>query len=121
MLRIREILKEKGLSNADLIVKLQDVTHDEKPLSKQYISNVINGRQTVSMSRLSEIAKALEVNEWELFASPLEVGAKTQENDEFIAMVRYRGDYYHAESIDELESMIADWKSNQNDENKKHS
>ena len=110
MLRLRELLKEKGLKYEDLIVKLQEVTKAKEPLSKQYISNVINGRQNVSMSRLSEIAKALEVDEWQLFASPAEVCVNTAEND-FVAMVRFRGNYFHAGSIDELEKLIEDWKA----------
>lgn len=116
MLRIREILKEKGLSNADLITRLQGIIQEEnpsseqKPLSKQYISNVVNGRQTVSMSRLSEIARALDVAEWQLFANPAEVCKNKPIHHDFVAMVRFRGDYYHADSICELEKLIADWK-----------
>lgn len=110
MLRIREILKEKGWSNSDLQIRLQGISQDEKPLSKQYISNVVNGRQTVSMSRLSDIAKALEVDVWQLFANPAEICHQTK-CDDFVAMIRFRGNLYQAGSIEELEMLIAGWKA----------
>ena len=103
MLRIKEILSEKGLNNTYLQNKLG--------LSKQYVSNVITGRQTVSLKRLEDIATALDVDVWQLFAAPEDVcGTPLTQNEDFIAMVRFRGNYYHAHSIEELEKQIADWK-----------
>lgn len=106
MFRIREILIEKGMTNADLQKKLG--------VSKQYISNIINGRQNVSVPKLQEIANALGVNISELFVESFSeklVGdEQLKEKDDFIAMIRFRGNFYHATSLVELEAMMADWK-----------
>lgn len=65
MYRIKEILIEKGLRSKDLADRLGK--------SKQYISNVINETGNVSITMLSDIAKALNVEIWELFASKKEI------------------------------------------------
>lgn len=106
MFRIREILIEKGMTNADL-QKILGV-------SKQYISNIINGRQNVSVPKLQEIANALGVNISELFVESINkkqiCEVQIEKHDDFIAMIRFRGDFYHATSLVDLEAMIADWK-----------
>lgn len=59
-LRIKDILKEKGISSKELAESLGK--------APQYISNIINGGKGASLSTLSEIADILNVNMSELFA-----------------------------------------------------
>ena len=111
-LRIKEILSEKGLNNTYLQEKLG--------LSKQYVSNVVTGRQSVSLKRLEEIALALGVDVWQLFADPEDVcGTGVKPDNDFVAMARFRGEYFHADSIDELEKLIQIWKEQTIQERKK--
>lgn len=59
-LRIKEVLEEKNLTQKDLC-ELMDK-------SKQYINHVVNGRGSISVPVLEEIAKALKVPVASLFA-----------------------------------------------------
>ncbi len=102
MLRIKEILTQKGMTNKDLEQKLG--------LSKQYVSNLINEKQSASLSRLAEIADALGVGVGELFEDRKHCEL-TNGNPEFFAMIHFRGQDYHAESISELETLIDSWKT----------
>lgn len=96
MLRIKEILKEKGMTNADL--------QNELGVSKQYISNIVNGRQSVSMSRLAEIAVALNVPIWQLFASPEEVSSQ-----EFVAFFYHKGKTHTPTTMKEVLDILEVW------------
>lgn len=95
-------MNEKGLTNKDLEKRMG--------FSKQYISNLINGNQNASISRLNELAEALGVGIGDLFENR-STGIEQPIVDDFVAMVRYKGEYYHADSIAELDSLIDDWKS----------
>jgi DNA-binding XRE family transcriptional regulator len=60
--RIKEILKEKRMSQMELALKIN--------FSKQQISDIANGRYVLSLNNAMTIAKALNVNiedlyEWE--------------------------------------------------------
>ncbi len=60
-LRIKEILDEKGLSQKELAEMMGK--------SPQYISNILNAEQGVSVNILIEFAKTLQVEFRDLFAS----------------------------------------------------
>ena len=62
-LRIKEVMKEKGLS-------VQDVA-ERMGISRVGLSQHINGNPSVEV--ISRIAGALEVEMWELFASKEEI------------------------------------------------
>ena len=59
-LRIKEVLEGKNLTQKDLCELLDK--------SKQYINHVVNGRGSISVPVLEEIAKALKVPVASLFA-----------------------------------------------------
>lgn len=59
-LRIKEILSEKGITQKELCEMLGK--------SKQYVSNIVNGRGSISVPVLEEIAKVLSVPVASLFA-----------------------------------------------------
>lgn len=67
-LRIKAILKEKGITSKDLAAQMGK--------TPQYISNTITGTKSASFAVLSEIASALGVEFWELFISPAEAAQK---------------------------------------------
>ena len=58
-LRVKEILKEKGLTQKELAVKMGK--------APQYINNVVNGGKDASIGVLESIADALGVKFVELF------------------------------------------------------
>lgn len=82
MLRIKEILKEKGVAQTELAEILNR--------KKQQVNDIVSGRVGVSIAMLESIAAALDVPVWQLFASPEEV-AQCATNEDFIAIVRKNG------------------------------
>lgn len=66
MTRIKEILKEKGLTVNQLADMLE--------ISRQALSKQIQGKMLVETAQ--RIAEALDVPMWQLFASPEEVQPK---------------------------------------------
>lgn len=96
--RIKEIMVEKGVSS----VSLADIIG----VSKVTISNLINNKTMPSVETLEKIASALNVPMWQLFASPVEVTGK----GELIALIQHKGDFYKANTIEELEKIIVDIK-----------
>ncbi|MCM0717368.1 helix-turn-helix transcriptional regulator [Parabacteroides sp. W1-Q-101] len=92
MTRIKEILKEKGMS----VVQLADALN----ISRQALSKQIGGKMLVETAE--RIATALDVPLWQLFASPEDVAGK----EELTALIRYRGQLYHADNIKELKDVI---------------
>ena len=65
-MRIKEILKEKGMTVQELADKLN--------ISRQALSKQIQGKLLVETAQT--IADALDVPVWQLFADPLEVLSK---------------------------------------------
>lgn len=59
-LRIKEILNEKGMSQKELC--------DILGKSRQYVSNIVNARGSISVPVLEDVAKALSVPVASLFA-----------------------------------------------------
>lgn len=104
---VESLLKEKGLSKTDL-AELMGV-------HKQNINRLL---KNPTFETLKRIAVALKVPIVTLFANPL---SSTAINciDDFVAMARFRGEYFHADSIDELEKQIQIWKEQTIQERKK--
>lgn len=76
MLRIKEILKEKGVGVTELADRLN--------VSRQALSKQIQGKMLIETA--NKIALALDVPLWQLFASPEDV-----KGDDFIAVIRTNG------------------------------
>lgn len=96
-LYIKDILKAKGITSKELATMLGK--------APQYISNIINGGKGASISTLEEIAAALKVPMWQLFASPGEVQRVSVPPD-FVAFIRYRGTHYTADSVQQLRAIV---------------
>ena len=92
-MRIKEILKEKGITLSQLA--------DTMGVSRQALSRQVAGKLLVE--KAEEIAYALNVPIWQLFVSPEEVAG----NGEFIAFVKDGVNIYHAKSWQELEKLIS--------------
>lgn len=60
-LRVKEILKERGQTQKELAARMGK--------SPQYIANVLNSEQGVSVNVLIDMAKALDVEFRDLFAA----------------------------------------------------
>lgn len=76
MLRIKEILKEKGVGVTELADRLN--------VSRQALSKQIQGKMLIETA--NKIALALDVPLWQLFASLEDV-----KGDDFIAVIRTNG------------------------------
>jgi len=61
ILRIKELLKEKGVSQKDFMSKVG--------ISQNYASNIMNGKQTPTIEKLKEFAEFLNVDIRDLFHS----------------------------------------------------
>lgn len=101
-LRIKEVLSKLGVTQVELANRLE--------VGVVSIKKTIAGNPTVET--LQRMAKALNVPLWHFFIDPASVIEKAENND-FVAMIRFRGELYQAESIAELEKLIAEWKANQ--------
>ena len=93
--RIKEIMVEKGVSSVSLA--------DTIGVSKVTVSNLINNKTMPSVETLEKIASALVVPMWQLFASPIEVTDKS----ELTALIQYKENFYKADTIEELENIVA--------------
>ena len=67
--RIKGIMQEKGISSIILADKIG--------VSKVTVSNLINDKTMPSLKTMEDVANALDVPIWQLFASPEEVGGNT--------------------------------------------
>lgn len=94
-MRIKEILKEKGIALSQLA--------DTMGVSRQALSRQVAGKLLVE--KAEEIATALNVPMWQLFASPNEV---VEGGDELTASIRYRGKFFNTTSKDELKQYVND-------------
>lgn len=91
MNRIEEVIKEHGYTITSLAEKIGT--------SKQ---NLFAKLKSPSYPTLIEIATALNVPMWQLFASPEEVAG----GGEFVAFIKDGRDIYHADSWQELEKLV---------------
>lgn len=91
MNRIKEVIKEKGFTIKSLADKLG--------IARESLSRMI---VSPSYPTLEKISTALDVPIWQLFASPEEVAGK----EELTALIRFHGQLYQADSIEELENLV---------------
>lgn len=87
MLRVKEICKEQGITQAELSKRLN--------VSPSALNQSIIGNP--SLDKIQEIANALEVPITELFASA---------NDEFIGVIRIGGDTHVVNSEQDLKKLL---------------
>jgi transcriptional regulator with XRE-family HTH domain len=95
-MRIKELLKEKGITQQEL--------SDILGVSYQSIKQTLNA-PSVTTSTLEKIATALNVPLWQLFASPDDV-----KGEELTALIQHKGEFYKATTISELEKIVAEIK-----------
>lgn len=88
MNRIREIIKEKGLTQAELAAMLG--------ISRVALNNQLD---RPSYPTLEKIAGALEVPIWQLFIAPVDVLPLN-------ALVEFHGKTYAAHTAEELEAIL---------------
>jgi len=69
-LRIKQILKEKGITAKSLAAQIlvKDKDGKDSPMSPQYLNNIINGGKGASLNTLQKISEALNVPMASLFA-----------------------------------------------------
>lgn len=94
MNRIKEILKEQGVTINELADKLG--------ISRVTLSTQING--TANIVSYEKIATALNVPMWQLFASPEEVTG----DNELTALIQHKKDFYKAVTIEELKKIVTE-------------
>lgn len=95
-MRIKEILKEKGMT-------LQELA-DKMDVSRQALSRQVAGKLLVE--KAEEIACMLDVPMWQLFVSPEEVAG----SGEFVAFIKDGRETYHANNLSELEKIVQEIK-----------
>ena len=95
-MRIKELLKEKGITQQEL--------SDILGVSYQSIKQTLNA-PSVTTSTLEKIATELNVPLWQLFASPDDV-----KGEELTALIQHKGEFYKATTIAELEKIVAEIK-----------
>nr|WP_311147299.1 helix-turn-helix transcriptional regulator [Prevotella pallens] len=93
-IRIKEICKEKGITLEDLAKRLG--------ILRTSLSQALS-RNSFSTDKLSDIATALNVPMWQLFASPEEVAG----NGEFVAFIKDGREIYHVDSWQDLEKLVS--------------
>ncbi len=98
MNRIKELIREKGLTQEDVANKMG--------ISRVAVNQMVNGNP--SYPTLENFAKALNVEMWELFISREEVIG-----NQLTALVEHKGTHYKATTLEELEMVVATIKSNQ--------
>lgn len=91
MNRIEDVIKEHGYTVTSLAKKIGT--------SKQ---NLFAKLKSPSYPTLVEIATALGVPMWQLFASPEEVAGR----NDFLAIIKYNGELKEVSSVEELENII---------------
>lgn len=96
-IRIKEICKEKGITLEDLAKRLG--------ILRTSLSQALS-RNSFSTDKLSEIANALDVPIWQLFASSEEVAG----SGDFVAFIKDGREIYHADSWQELEKLVSNKK-----------
>lgn len=116
-IRLKEILSQRGITQKDFAEMLSKAG---SPMSKQFVNNIVTGRQNPSWPTMEAIIKVLGIDLWELFVSREKLVEEDKQSDCFVptqkltALIEFRGQLFKASSIGELERMIADWKSEAN-------
>lgn len=91
-MRIKEVLKEKGFTYKMLA--------DEMDVTEQAIKNMLNS-PSITTNTVERIARAVNVNEWELFATRDEVIG-----EELTALIYHKGAHYRATTLEELRGIV---------------
>lgn len=95
MMRIEEILKQRGLSKAAFAEMMGT--------SRQNVNALL---KNPTRAKLEEIAVALQVPMWQLFASPEEVASQ-----EFIAFFYHKGRTHTPSTMKEILDVLEAWNS----------
>ena len=96
-LRIKDICKEKGMTLEELAKKLG--------ILRTSLSQALT-RNSFSTDKLKNIATALDVPMWQLFASPEEIAG----TGDFVAFIKDGMEIYYADSWQELEKLVSNKK-----------
>ena len=92
MNRIELLIKEKGFNMTSFAEKMNTTRQNLYAILK-----------SPSYPTLEKVAEALDVPMWQLFASPVEVTDKS----ELTALIQYKENFYKADTIEELENIVA--------------
>ncbi len=95
-MRIRDIIEQKGITTKEVADKLG--------ISVSALNQSISGNPSVRV--LENIATALDVPMWQLFASPEEIAGA----GDFVALIKDGSEIYHADSWQELEKLVSNRK-----------
>ena len=97
-MRIKEIIREKGLTQVEVAKQLG--------ITRVGLNQLINGKP--SYTTLEKLSKVLCVEIWELFVSPVEVANRNTHNQsDFTALIRANGTYYSASTLKELKAIVS--------------
>lgn len=92
-MRIRDIIEQKGITTKEVADKLG--------ISVSALNQSISGNPSVRV--LENIATALDVPMWQLFASPSDVAGG---GEELTASISYRGEFFNTHSKEELKRYV---------------
>ena len=92
-MRIRDIIEQKGITTKEVA--------DRLGISVSALNQSISGNPSVRV--LENIATALDVPMWQLFASPSDVAGG---NEELTASISYRGEFFNTHSKEELKRYV---------------
>lgn len=91
MNRIEKLIKEKGYSMTSFAEKMNT--------TRQNLYAIL---RSPSYPTLEKVAITLDVPIWQLFVSPEDVSYK----NELTAMIQYKGNFYQANTIEELKKIV---------------
>lgn len=100
-LQLKKILSQRRLS----VLALSRMTG----ITQANLSNIANGKVSPKVEILERIAKALNIPITELF----NVGT----SEELTALIQYKGDFYKATTLTELEKVVEQIKVSRQDNN----
>lgn len=86
-LRIKEILGKNKITITSFAKKIG--------ITQANMSNIVNGKSKPSLETLEKIAKALNVETWELFTS-------STNTNELTALIDYKGVLYRFDNVEAL-------------------
>ena len=96
-MRIKEVLKENGCT--------QQMLADKMNVSLSAVKQMVSA-ESLTTATLEKIATALNIPMWQLFASPEDVTGE----GELTALIQYKGEFYKATTIAELEKIATEIK-----------
>lgn len=89
--RLEDILSKKGINQKELSEKAN--------IAELSISRIMTGKTKPSLDSLEKIAKALNVELWQLFTNELH-------KKDLTALVDYKGELFKAKTLEELEEIV---------------